>query len=203
VTKESDALDLEGGVFSLKDPKRIAASLKRSAERSHRRKAEPYRSALSMLVFYMNRAGKKLPASRPLAGAGEERIAPAVRAVARGPGAGKHSAKIFQQGPGRSENRERNRFRPGAIDFGLNRDDARNVTSARFLTRLVGLGCPLRHNRGRALRQFAFALAQPLLGFLTPLRRLAMADVIRFVGQHDLRHGEHPFSLHGDKHGGN
>jgi hypothetical protein len=49
-------------VFSLKDPKRIAASLKRSAERSHRRKAEPYRSALSMLVFYINRAGKKLPA---------------------------------------------------------------------------------------------------------------------------------------------
>src|SRR6478609_528087 len=64
VTKESDALDLEGGVFSLKDPKRIAASLKRSAERSRRRKAEPYRSALSMLVFYINRAGKKLPASR-------------------------------------------------------------------------------------------------------------------------------------------
>jgi phosphoenolpyruvate carboxylase len=64
VTKESDALDLESGVFSLKDPKRIAASLKRSAERSRRRKAEPYRSALSMLVFYINRAGKKLPASR-------------------------------------------------------------------------------------------------------------------------------------------
>ena len=64
VTKESDALDLEGGVFSLKDPKRIAASLKRSAESSRRRKAEPYRSALSMLVFYINRAGKKLPASR-------------------------------------------------------------------------------------------------------------------------------------------
>jgi Protein of unknown function (DUF3175) len=64
VTRESDALDLEGGVFSLKDPKRIAASLKRSAERSRRRKAEPYRSALSMLVFYINRAGRKLPASR-------------------------------------------------------------------------------------------------------------------------------------------
>jgi hypothetical protein len=64
VTKESDALDLEGGVFSLKDPKRIAASLKRSAERSRRRKAGPYRSALSMLVFYINRAGKKLPAGR-------------------------------------------------------------------------------------------------------------------------------------------
>jgi hypothetical protein len=63
VTRESDALDLEGGVFSLKDPKRIAASLKRS-ERSRRRKAEPYRSALSMLVFYINRAGKNLPASR-------------------------------------------------------------------------------------------------------------------------------------------
>ena len=64
VTRESDALDLEGGVFTLKDPKRIAASLKRSAEQSHRRKAEPYRSALSMLVFYINRAGKNLPASR-------------------------------------------------------------------------------------------------------------------------------------------
>jgi hypothetical protein len=64
VTRESDALDLQGGVFNLKDPKRIAASLKRSAERSRRRKAEPYRSALSMLVFYINRAGKNLPASR-------------------------------------------------------------------------------------------------------------------------------------------
>jgi len=64
VTRESDALDLKGGVFTLRDPKRIAASLKRSAERSHRRKADPYRSALSMLVFYINRAGKKLPASR-------------------------------------------------------------------------------------------------------------------------------------------
>ena len=64
MAKESDALDLEGGVFSLTDPKRIAASLKRSAEQSRRRKAEPYRSALSMLVFYINRAGKKLPASR-------------------------------------------------------------------------------------------------------------------------------------------
>ena len=64
VTRDSDALDLQGGVFKLKDPKRIAASLKRSAERSRRRKAEPYRSALSMLVFYINRAGKNLPASR-------------------------------------------------------------------------------------------------------------------------------------------
>lgn len=64
VTRESNALDLESGVFSLDDPKRIAASLKRSAERSRRRKAAPYRSALSMLVFYINRAGKKLPAGR-------------------------------------------------------------------------------------------------------------------------------------------
>lgn len=64
VTKESNALDLEAGVFALQDPKRIAASLKRSAEQSHRRKSEPYRSAMSMLVFYINRAGKKLPASR-------------------------------------------------------------------------------------------------------------------------------------------
>ena len=64
VTKESDALDLKRGVFTGRDPKRIAASLKRSAERSHRRKADPYRSALSMLTFYINRAGKNLPADR-------------------------------------------------------------------------------------------------------------------------------------------
>jgi phosphoenolpyruvate carboxylase len=64
VTRESDALDLEGGVFTLKDPKRIAASLKRSAERSTRKKSNTYRSALSMLVFYINRAGKNLPARR-------------------------------------------------------------------------------------------------------------------------------------------
>ena len=61
VTKESDALDLRQGVFTLKDPKRIAASLKRSAERSSRRKAGAYRSALSMLTFYINRAGRTLP----------------------------------------------------------------------------------------------------------------------------------------------
>ena len=64
VTRESDALDLDKGVFSSSDPKRIAASLKRSALESHRRKAEPYRSALSMLVFYINRAGKNFPAGR-------------------------------------------------------------------------------------------------------------------------------------------
>ena len=64
VTERSDALDLEGGVFKLRDPKKIAASLKRSAERSKRRKADPYRSALSMLTFYINRAGRNLPASR-------------------------------------------------------------------------------------------------------------------------------------------
>jgi hypothetical protein len=64
VTERSNALDLEGGVFKQNDPKKIAASLKRSAERSKRRKANPYRSALSMLIFYINRAGKGLPASR-------------------------------------------------------------------------------------------------------------------------------------------
>lgn len=64
VTRESNALDLQAGVFSLKDPRRIALSLKRSAERSHRRKADPYRSALSMLTFYINRAGRNLPAGR-------------------------------------------------------------------------------------------------------------------------------------------
>jgi hypothetical protein len=64
VTEGSDALDLEGGVFRLKDPKRIAASLKRSAERSRRRKSDPYRSAMSMLTFYVNRAGRTLPAGQ-------------------------------------------------------------------------------------------------------------------------------------------
>src|SRR6476619_1906715 len=60
VTRESDALDLRQGVFKLTNPKKIAASLKRSAERSSRRKAGAYRSALSMLTFYINRAGKTL-----------------------------------------------------------------------------------------------------------------------------------------------
>jgi uncharacterized protein DUF3175 len=64
VTQHSDALDLQAGVFRLKEPKAIAKSLKRSAEHSTRRKASPYRSALSMLVFYINRAGKNLPAAR-------------------------------------------------------------------------------------------------------------------------------------------
>ena len=64
MTEHSDALTLDQGVFTLRDPKRIAASLKRSAERSRRRKADPFRSALSMLTFYINRAGRNLPASR-------------------------------------------------------------------------------------------------------------------------------------------
>jgi len=61
VTKESDALDLKRGVFTLTSPKKIASSLKRSAEHSARRKTSAYRSALSMLTFYINRAGKTLP----------------------------------------------------------------------------------------------------------------------------------------------
>ena len=60
VTDTSDALDLDKGVFSRRDPKAIARSLKRSAERSRRRKSSPYRSAMSMLTFYVNRAGKNL-----------------------------------------------------------------------------------------------------------------------------------------------
>ena len=60
MTEHSRALVLEKGVFSLTDPKEIAASLKRSAEASKRRKASPFRSAMSMLVFYINRAGKTL-----------------------------------------------------------------------------------------------------------------------------------------------
>jgi uncharacterized protein DUF3175 len=64
VTRESDALDLEPGVFIQSDPDRIAASLKRSAEHSKRRKAGAFQSAMSMLNFYINRAGRNLPAER-------------------------------------------------------------------------------------------------------------------------------------------
>jgi hypothetical protein len=60
VTESSNALDLEAGVFTWDDPRRIAKSLKDSAERSERRKTEPFRSAMSMLSFYINRAGSNL-----------------------------------------------------------------------------------------------------------------------------------------------
>jgi hypothetical protein len=61
VTEESDALDLKRGVFKLTSAKKIAASLKQSAEHSSRRKTGAFRSALSMLTFYIHRAGKTLP----------------------------------------------------------------------------------------------------------------------------------------------
>jgi len=61
VTEKSNALDLDKGVFTWKNPKRIAASLKRSAEHSKRRKSGAFRSAMSMLTFYVNRGGKDLP----------------------------------------------------------------------------------------------------------------------------------------------
>jgi hypothetical protein len=61
VTRPSHAMDLKPGVFTSNDPKKIAASVLRSAKRSHRRKADPYRSALSMITFYVNRGGRNLP----------------------------------------------------------------------------------------------------------------------------------------------
>jgi hypothetical protein len=64
VTRHSNALDLEENVFALDDPSAIARSLKRSAEASRRRKSAPFRSAMSMLTFYINRAGKGLPEER-------------------------------------------------------------------------------------------------------------------------------------------
>ena len=64
VTRESHALELEKGVFAKKDPRAIARSLKRSAERSHARKSAPLRSAISMLTFYINRAGSGLSATQ-------------------------------------------------------------------------------------------------------------------------------------------
>jgi hypothetical protein len=64
VTAHSDALDLEAGVFKLRSAAAIARSLKRSAEHSRRRKSSPYRSAMSMLTFYVNRAGTNLTAAQ-------------------------------------------------------------------------------------------------------------------------------------------
>jgi len=64
VTLHSDALDLDSGVFTRDDPLAIAKSLKHSAEASRRRKTSPFRSAMSMLNFYINRAGKQLPADQ-------------------------------------------------------------------------------------------------------------------------------------------
>jgi hypothetical protein len=64
VTEHSDAMDLDEGVFEKDSPHQIALSLKRSAEHSQRRKAEPFQSAMSMLNFYINRAGHNLPAGR-------------------------------------------------------------------------------------------------------------------------------------------
>ncbi len=64
VTEHSNALDLDEGVFTHDDPREIARSLKRSAEHSHRRKGTPLQSAMSMLTFYINRAGDNLPRER-------------------------------------------------------------------------------------------------------------------------------------------
>lgn len=64
VMETSDALDIEQGTFAQDDPKKIARDLKADAERSHRRKSSPYRSAMSMLTFFINRAGRNLPAKR-------------------------------------------------------------------------------------------------------------------------------------------
>lgn len=64
VTRTSNALDLQQNIFTQKDPAAIARSLRRSALRSHRRKTTPFRPAMSMLNFYINRAGDNLPAGQ-------------------------------------------------------------------------------------------------------------------------------------------
>ena len=75
VTQTSNALDLEAGVFTWKNPRRIARSLQRSAEASTRRKTTPFRSAMSMLVFYINRAGKHLdPDQRAILGQAKQEL---------------------------------------------------------------------------------------------------------------------------------
>lgn len=75
MTETSDALDLEPGVFARRGAREIAVSLKRSAERSRRRKADAFRSAMSMLTFYVNRAGHRLsPARRRVLDAAKEEL---------------------------------------------------------------------------------------------------------------------------------
>lgn len=78
VTETSEALSLEPEVFKNDDPASIARSLSNSAEHSDRRKSGPYRSAMSMLTFYINRAGRNLPERRANPGKGKERVAPAL-----------------------------------------------------------------------------------------------------------------------------
>jgi hypothetical protein len=108
VTENSDALTLQEGVFSRDDPRSIARSLKRSADRSRRRKSDPYRSAASMLTFYINRAGKKLPAARrrKLEAAKDElRRLYGKDEVKKSPAGRKHSAKARQRGKRSSKKR--------------------------------------------------------------------------------------------------
>ena len=103
VAQRSDALDLDRSVFTWKDPRRIASSLKRSAEHSHRRKSEPYRSAMSMLTFYINRAGANL-------GAGQRRVLQQAKEELRrafGRGSKGHSTKRAKQGSTRRKTRSR------------------------------------------------------------------------------------------------
>lgn len=64
VTETSNAMDLQRGVFTYSDPKKIAQSLRRSAKQSHRKKGTPFQSAMSMLNFYINRGGENIPASQ-------------------------------------------------------------------------------------------------------------------------------------------
>jgi hypothetical protein len=64
VIEQSDVLDLKRGIFNQRSPKKIASSLKHSADASHRRESSPFHSAMSMLNFYVNRAGKNLPQAR-------------------------------------------------------------------------------------------------------------------------------------------
>lgn len=103
VTETSRALDLEAGVFTLDDPRRIARSLLRSAAQSRRRKSTPFRSAMSMLNFYINRAGKNLPRERRV------RLEAAKRELRklnqRQPG-GQAPKKLRETGPGPARGRQ-------------------------------------------------------------------------------------------------
>jgi Protein of unknown function (DUF3175) len=91
--QRSDALDLEPGVFKKNDPKAIARSLKRSVERSKRRKAEPFRSAMSMLNFFINRGGKNLTAKQKATPARDYRETIVTRTIAQVIVAAKNSQK--------------------------------------------------------------------------------------------------------------
>ena len=207
VTKESDALDLEGGVFRLKNPKRIAASLKRSAEESRRRKGGTLRlRALDPRLLYQPRRQEAAASRRRTLERAKSGTAPAVRRSSRASRQPESRfSQIFQTGR-----------RPRARSAGLDQErrpmpppgsgwrpsiSAQRAALQHFLS---GSGIRSGTIEAVPLGEFALAPLQPLLRFpdaVSPPRD-GRRNRVRQPGRF-LRHDPHPFSLSGHNHGGN